>query len=78
MTASGGLKGNKRKHDPEPAKGRGIPVAEIVMSDPERYGGEQALVVVWAKMVLRGDNSIIGKLRKRAGLGVNFSERKKR
>ena len=67
---------NQRKA--EAFRAGNILVAEIVMSDPERYGGEQALVVVWAKMVLRGDNSIIGKLRKRAGLGVNFSERKKR
>jgi hypothetical protein len=62
---------NQRKLD---ALRRGnILVAEIVMSDPERYPPDSLLGIV-AKMTLKGGISIRAELEKRAGLRVN-SER---
>jgi hypothetical protein len=52
-----------------------IQVAEYILQDVAKHGGEEALLVQQARRVLRGDDtSIVAKLRVRAGLGQ--SERK--
>jgi hypothetical protein len=42
--------------------------ARIILQDVERYGGEEALVVLWASRVLQRGESLVAKARKRAGL----------
>jgi hypothetical protein len=38
------------------------------MVDPEGYGGEEALVVVWARRVLQRGDSLVAELKARVGL----------
>jgi hypothetical protein len=45
-----------------------LETARIIASDPERCGGEEALVVLWARRVLQHGDSRIAELKERAGL----------
>jgi hypothetical protein len=42
--------------------------AEIILADVAKYGGEGALVVLWARRVLERGDSLVAEIRERAGL----------
>jgi hypothetical protein len=43
-----------------------LEAAHIIAADPAKYGGEEALLVIWARRVLQGGVSIRGELAARA------------
>jgi hypothetical protein len=43
--------------------------ARLILEDPERYDGEESLMVQWARTILRRSDSLVDELRVRAGLG---------
>lgn len=42
--------------------------AEIILADVAKYGGEEALVVVWARRVLERGDRLVAELKVRPGL----------
>jgi hypothetical protein len=42
--------------------------AEIIRADVAKYGGEGALLVQWARTILRRSENLVAELKSRAGL----------
>jgi hypothetical protein len=42
--------------------------ARIILADVAKYGGQGALVVLWARQVIQGSDSLVAKTKARAGL----------